>query len=624
MRHSTTEESRTNRTGLLAGASLIALVAPALLATPATAFDFTVGNVEGSFDTTFTYGMSFRVSDRDRDLVGINNGGNRFSINGDDGNLNYDTGLVSHSVRGTHELLLDYDGFGIFTRATYFYDFENANGDNTEFKDLPDDSVQRVGKDFNLLDAYVFGGFDVGDVPVDFRLGDQVISWGESTFIQNGINTINPIDVNAIRIPGSEVRDALIPVTLANVNVDLTDSFSVEGFYQLDWEETEIDASGTYFSTNDFASPGGSILYLGFGNTPFGENPAVALSNNAAVPRGQSGEPSDSGQFGVAARYYAEELGNTELGFYYMNYHSRLPIVSARLASAPSANFFPDSEYFTDYPEDIQLLGASFNTQLSSGISLQGEVSYRVDQPLQVDDVEILQATGAIAQVTGTCATQPQAVCDATIAGVNATGFQVLQDLGIDTQGEFFGQLGQELSGFREFDVVQAQVTATQIFDPIPSVGIDQWALVGEIGATSVIDFPSKGTLRFDGPNTPLPGGVAETDGFGNPVPLQDGGFADEFSWGYRIRARADFLNAIGPINLFPVIGFAHDVYGTTPLPLGNFIEDRASVSIGLNATYLQQWSAGIQYTNFFAIGDDEFNLLRDRDFVSFNIKYSF
>ena len=58
------------------------------------------------------------------------------------------------------------------------------------------------------------------------------------------------------------------------------------------------------------------------------------------------------------------------------------------------------------------------------------------------------------------------------------------------------------------FDVVQAQVTATQIFDPIPSVGIDQWALVGEIGATSVIDFPSKGTLRFDGPNTPLPGGV--------------------------------------------------------------------------------------------------------------------
>ena len=82
-------------------------------------------------------------------------------------------------------------------------------------------------------------------------------------------------------------------------------------------------------------------------------------------------------------------------------------------------------------------------------------------------------------------------------------------------------------------------------------------------------------------------------------------------------------LNAIGPVNLFPVIGFSHDVGGTTPLPLGNFIEDRASVSIGVNATYLEQWSAGIQYTNFFAIGDDEFNAIRDRDLITFNLKYS-
>lgn len=83
-------------------------------------------------------------------------------------------------------------------------------------------------------------------------------------------------------------------------------------------------------------------------------------------------------------------------------------------------------------------------------------------------------------------------------------------------------------------------------------------------------------------------------------------------------------LNAVGPVNLFPVIGFSHDVGGTTPLPLGNFIEDRASVSVGLEATYLEQWSAGIQYTNFFAIGDDEHNMIRDRDLITFNIKYSF
>ena len=633
MRHPTTEGRRTKRAGWLAGASMIALAAPVLVATPATAIEFNFGDVSGSFDTTFTYGLSFRVADRDNGLIGIANGGTRFSVNADDGNLNYDTGLISNALRGTHEVLIDYKGFGVFSRATYFYDFENANGDNTEFKNLPDDSIQRVGKDFNLLDAYVYGGFDIADVAVDFRIGDQVLSWGESTFIQNGINVINPIDVNAIRIPGSEIRDALLPVTIADVDVSLTDNFSVEGFYQIDWEETDIDASGTYFSTNDFASPGGSILFLDGRVAEATATAGLAAPNNlstvlpppvpappfigAAVPRGATDEPSDSGQFGFAARYYAEQLGGTEFGLYYLNYHSRTPIISARVGTGTTdlavPNFFASSEYFTAYPEDIQLFGASFNTQLPGGASLQGEYSYRIDQPLQVDDNELLGA----AQLAGQVALG--ALAPATANGV---GNQVLADLGVDTAPEFAALIGSELSGFREFDVSQTQFTLTQVFDPIEALGIDQWVLVGEIGATYAHDLPDKSVLRFDGPNTPRPGNPIAAAASG--VPLQTDGFADDFSWGYRLRARFDMLNAIGPINLSPVIGFSHDVGGTTPLPLSNFVQDRASVSIGLNATYQNSWSAGIQYTNFFAIGDDEFNMIRDRDIVTLNVKYSF
>ncbi len=613
-----------------------------MAATPARALEFNYGELSGSFDTTFTYGLSFRVADRDNDLVGIANGGNRFSVNGDDGNLNYDTGLISNALRGTHELLLDYNGFGIFSRATYFYDFENADGDNTEFKDLPDRSVDRVGKDFSLLDAYVYGGVDLGDVPVDFRFGKQVLSWGESTFIQNGINVINPVDVNAIRIPGSEVRDALLPVAIIDVDASFTDNFSIEGFYQLNWEETEIDASGTYFSTNDFASPGGSILFLD-GRVPEATaTGALAAPNNLigtlptppaptppflglAAPRGATDEPSDSGQFGFAARYYAEQLADTEFGLYYLNYHSRTPIISARVgtgtADAATPNFFASTEYFTEYPEDIQLVGASFNTQLPGGASLQGEYSYRIDQPLQIDDNELLNAVQLAGQVAVTIDALGPGATAGAVASANGVGNQVLADLGVDTAPEYAALIGSELSGFREFDVSQTQFTLTQVFNPIQSLGIDQWVLVGEVGATYVHDLPDKSVLRFDGPNTPRSGNPAALPA---GVPLQTDGFADEFSWGYRIRARFDMLNAVGPVNLFPVIGFNHDVSGTTPLPLGNFIEDRASVSIGLNATYLEQWSAGIQYTNFFAIGDDEFNMLSDRDFISLNVKYSF
>ena len=34
-----------------------------------------------------------------------------------------------------------------------------------------------------------------------------MINWGESTFIQGGINAINPVDVSALRVPGAELRD---------------------------------------------------------------------------------------------------------------------------------------------------------------------------------------------------------------------------------------------------------------------------------------------------------------------------------------------------------------------------------------------------------------------------------
>ncbi|MGH6634650.1 MAG: DUF1302 family protein [Gammaproteobacteria bacterium] len=41
-----------------------------------------------------------------------------------------------------------------------------------------------------------------------------------------------------------------------------------------------------------------------------------------------------------------------------------------------------------------------------------------------------------------------------------------------------------------------------------------------------------------------------------------------------------------------------------------------------MTATYQQQWEWDINYTNFFGAG--RHNLLSDRDFVAFNLKYSF
>ena len=320
---------------------------------PVQAIEFGDGEVRGSLDTTISHGLTFRVQRRNAELEA--------DTNGNDGDLNYDRGLVSNTSKFTTDLDIGTGDFGAFVRATGFIDFENQNG-TRERTLLSDAAKDRVGKDIEVLDAYLTGTFDAGDAIVDARLGRHVLNWGESTFIPNGINAINHFDVSKLRLPGSELREALLPVGLASVAVAPTDTLSVEGFYQYEWEETEIDPVGSYFSSTDYVGPGAEKAVIttvmegllpdaplardrGFGFGPLtpainadlagsGVHPQPAFDPYfASVLRGSDRAPGDSGQWGVALRYLAEDFNDTEFGFYYMNYHSRLPTVGARMGS---------------------------------------------------------------------------------------------------------------------------------------------------------------------------------------------------------------------------------------------------------------------------------------------------
>ncbi|MDH3454012.1 MAG: DUF1302 domain-containing protein, partial [Desulfuromonadales bacterium] len=226
----------------------LGVVLPVLLAmfwgTPATAFQFNLGEVNGSFDSTLSYGLSWRMADRDKDIIGLANGGTAYSLNGDDGNLNYDDGdLISNAAKITSELALDYNNFGLFVRGSAFYDFEAQDGDRARTQ-LSDDVLDLVGKDAKLLDAYLWWNFQAGDALGQIRLGDQDLSWGESTFIQNGINVINPFDVSALRVPGAELKEGLVPVGMISASISPTENLTFEAFYQYDWEKVEIDPTG--------------------------------------------------------------------------------------------------------------------------------------------------------------------------------------------------------------------------------------------------------------------------------------------------------------------------------------------------------------------------------------------
>ena len=575
----------------------------------ANAVSFSKGDFNASWDTTISYGVAVRAEERDESLVGKANlnpfvGVNlstglpttiaerdaapgRWSINSDNGNLNYDKGdKISNALKVTTEFGFSYNSFGGFFRATSFHDFTNNSKD-----ELTDVAKEFVGSRTRLLDAYVYKNFDIGERAGTVRLGRQVISWGESTFIQQGINIINPVDVSKIRVAGAELKEAFLPIDMIYGSVDLTQNLSMEALYMLEFEQIDPDPMGTYFSTNDFATPGSEYVMLGFGIAP-------ERTPGATIRRKISPGADDNGQYGVAFKYFASELNDTEFGLYYLNYHSRLPLLSG--TSVTNTN--PESgAYFIEYPEDIDLYGLSFNTTLNSiGVSLQGELSYRPNVPLQFDDVELLLA--ALTPLNG---------------AIGAPYDRFSSQL-----GEF--GLGERIQGWERHEVSQLQLTATKLFGPNNPFKADQIVLLGEVGFTNVWDLPETDVLRYNGPGTDTGGGYSTFSGNSrNPVTEPAEFFATSYSWGYRLITRFDFNNAFGsPVNLSPRLAFNHDVQGTTPGPGGNFVEDRKSMTFGVGAVYLEKWGADISYTSYF--GGGIHNLIHDRDFYSINVKYSF
>jgi hypothetical protein len=654
---------------------------------------FELGDVEISVDSTFSVGSSWRTENRNwNDNIGKSNNANSgldfgnysifspsptkedvwaqgkggYSTNGDAGNQNYNAGeSFSKIFKGVHELDIHYQNVGVFVRGMYFYDMAMMDDDRAASNALTGDvfdpcrdseAKKQVCQDVRLLDAYVYGDFEIGEMPFSVRLGDQVISWGESTLISHGISEINPVDVARLRAPGAEIKEAFIPFGALWGSLGVTENFNVEAFYQYSWEKTILPPPGSYFSTNDFAGDGGHYnnVQLGFGGNPDMNLDYLMASLNdigAAVRTGQispqqagsmyaayagnltlrapgtkaENEPDDGGQYGLRLSWFLPALNDTEISLYHVNYHSRRPIFSGVTAdfSAESlggdvgylaANEITEDNYSNlqsfsrvelDYVEDIKMYAMSFNTTLGT-TAFAGEVSYRQDEPMQIDDVELLFA-----------AVPQQVFNSGNPAGAALDGVSQM----VDPSGNPYGA-GEYANGYILSDTIQAQMTLTHLFGP--TLGASQFVGLVEVGGININDMPDQDTLRLNGPGTARSAGITSAPGLNEAIQggVESNPFPTEFAWGYRAVVKLDYTNVIAGINISPRIVFAHDVSGITPDPLFMFIEDRKSASLGLTFDYQSRWSADLNYNNFFG-GVGTTNKMEDHDYVSFSIKYS-
>ena len=615
----------TNKQGSqwLARAALLISPLACAISLQAQASEFQWGEVSGRANGSINVGGIWNAEDRNKNwayqgnatAAGAGNGWNPSGgRNNDDGRLNFrKRGLVSSPITLLGEAEFSYKNYGAFLRGKAWYDYtlDNKNVDfghssngysaNSKLDDSHFDELAKF-QGLELLDAYVYGDFEIAEHPLHLRLGNQVVTWGEGLFFQNSINSINPIDVAALRRPGSQLKEALLPVPLLYGNFDVTDNLSMEAFYQLEWRQTVLEGCGTYFSNNDFITDGC------YGVPRGGANDYETYANDLYIQRAGDNEPDDSGQFGVAFRYFADDIG-TEFGAYAMNIHSRTPYASVMTDKygPTGAGWRPGQQdknlsYLADFPEDIRIFGLSFSTNVF-GTSVFGEYSYRPNQPVQLATADLIPA----------------------FAG-NPAGLGALigNDLTLG-QDAINAAPGSKYNGYDRLEVSQASIGFIKSIPQI--IGADNLAMVGEVGMKYMHDLPSLSERRYnkrDLYGTDLASGSAKGCAVGVPTAkykkyaCSKDGYTTDFSWGYRLRAQLNYQGLFAGVIVSPYVAFGQDVQGWSYD--SNFVEDRLLGALGVKAEYMQDYSAELAWAS---TGNTPF-APTDSDFVAFSVRMGF
>ena len=480
-------------------------------------------------------------------------------------------------------------------------------GEPTYLKRTDGETLRQIGTDLQLFDYYIFGSNTLPfteDHSFSWKLGSQTVNWGESTALPiNSVNQINPVNANNLFRVGFDLSELYTPTRMLTFSTDIVEGVTLESYVGLQWKPVEIPAAGSFFSFADLGSynggPQGSSISFGGpaedpeichsdptgagtgtnGTNPNSgcgsptNNPLSGLTGTAlTIRRVGDKDPSQTGQYGISVKYFADWLNNgTQLAFYALNYHSKLPYVSfyssdpscARAegnaahnnatsgptliadcpglpflsggAAASSSNAVPIDtvRYQVEYPENIHMFGASFNTTLGD-LSIQGEMSYRPNLPLQIDlqDLTFLALQPMLARCH-----DPSGPCTGTNAGTSTvdgyaygssdfnpypgiTAYPDTFDLGIGAAvgsarsfpsfiGAYRGIPAGEMPpnsyirGYERFGVWQLDLGATYVEGATDNlIGADQVIWLFEFGAQYVPSLPGTDVIQIEAPNT--------------------------------------------------------------------------------------------------------------------------
>ncbi|WP_207000165.1 DUF1302 domain-containing protein [Trinickia mobilis] len=600
---------KTTRVGLSVSVSLAVLGA---VSGNAYGYDFTtgLGDLSGSWVSNVTGGAGIRTKSPSCSLTGDPNAygcGSAANVNqwgfGDDGDLNYRKGQpFSTYLSLTSELLLTMpsEGFKFMIRGTTMYDFLVADTARTP---LSSTALAQVQYPAQLLDLWAEKDFNIGTEAAHVRLGNQVINWGESYFATGGINATNSVDIQKLLIPGTQLKQALLPAPMLSFAAGLGHGFSTEGYYQFQWNGNRYPPVGTFWSvgnnfgrgaqpatvnSNNFNVGGvdaGTIAGANSGNsgTISAINTGLVNGQYAGAPFNSIGIPVSTQlpseykpQFGLKLNYKPKNM-EVNFGFYYENYTDKSPVLST----------LADGSSQWSYLQNRQLFGASANFSLGDW-AIGTELSYRPH-----DAVALSGCYGAGGPL------------DANTNGVSGIDCQQWVDKK-KLQYDINGQLNLTQSQYPFLKLLHADMAVltaelTWIYYP----GVDSSGVTRTINGQSVTQVPAAGYYTWLNNGSGLGYPIAAAQGTASSV-----GATVDFNWTYD-------GTLIHGWQVTPGVTFTDALYGYTPTFSANYLQ--GAKSLNFYVLFNQNpavWQAGINYTAFFGGHETVGQPYADRNFV--------
>jgi hypothetical protein len=350
----------------------VAVLPVALGMGAAQAFEIDSGNpdVVIRLDNSVRYNLGVRTQSQNSMIINNNNV--------DDSDRNFKRGSL---VANRLDLLSEFDvvyqkSFGGRVSGAAWYDAAYSNLDNTNVATSNhlqngqaalglSDTTKRyyLGPSGELLDAFVFGKFDLGGSPLNVKLGRHTLFWGEAML--SAIHSLSygqsGLDIRkAAAVPGTEIKELFMPRNALSAQLQVNPEVSLAAQYFLAWNPIRLPQAGSYLAAADFMH-GSESRYLG----PF------------QAARGADVTPNERGDWGVAARVQPNWLQGTA-GFYYRKTADIQPELNV---------VFPTS-YNHVYQSGIKIYGASLSKGVGD-LSLGAEINYRTNMPLVSEGIGV-------------------------------------------------------------------------------------------------------------------------------------------------------------------------------------------------------------------------------------------